>query len=168
MARSVNTKSASRTSALRIGQPAPDVTVSDDEGRMVRLADFRGRKVILYFYPKDDTPGCTKEACSFRDAGAELRARGAVVLGVSVDPVESHRKFKAKFRLNFPLLSDVEKTVVKAYGVWKEKSLYGRTYMGVERTTFLLDEQGRIAAIFPKVSVEGHLDEVLAALGGNS
>ena len=164
MVKSVQTKTSLGKSALRVGQKAPELTLPSDEGRTVRLADVRGKKVVLYFYPKDDTPGCTREACSFRDAGAQLRARGAVVLGVSVDSVESHQKFKAKFRLNFPLLSDVEKTVVKAYGVWKAKSLYGRTYMGIERTTCLIDEQGRIAAIFPKVSVDGHLDEVLAAL----
>ena len=150
--------------ALRVGQPAPDVRLLDDEGRAVRLADFRGKQVVLYFYPKDDTPGCTTEACSFRDGAAQWRQRGAVVLGVSVDSVESHKQFKAKYRLNFPLLSDAEKRVVQAYGVWKEKSMYGRTYMGIERTTFLVDHEGKIARIFPKVKVEGHLDEVLAAL----
>ena len=169
---------------LKIGQPAPDFTLLDDTGASVSLSSFRGKKVVVYFYPKDDTPGCTKEACAFRDGIAELKTRGAVVLGVSTDSVESHRKFKVKYRLNFPLLSDdrggtlhaaeevsqragaatEQKTVSRAYGVWKQKSLYGRTYMGIERTTFLLDEQGRIARIFPKVKVEGHGDEVLASL----
>ena len=157
-------KSASDQPGLQVGQKAPDVALSSDDGRTIRLSDFKGKKVVLYFYPKDDTPGCTKEACAFRDAGATLRTRGAVVLGVSADPVESHRRFKEKHRLTFPLLSDANKTVVKAYGVWKEKSLYGRTYLGIERTTFIVDEEGRLARIFPKVRVEGHLDEVLAAL----
>lgn len=134
------------------------------EGKDVRLSDFKGQKVVLYFYPKDDTPGCTKEACSFRDGMSAIKQRGAAVLGVSVDPVKSHEKFKTKYRLNFPLLSDADKKVVQAYGVWKEKSMYGRTYMGTERTTFIIDEKGKIAKIFPKVSVDGHLDEVLAAL----
>ena len=151
-------------SSLQVGRLAPDFTLPDDAGASVRLSSFRGKKVVVYFYPKDDTPGCTKEACAFRDGIAELKARGAVVLGVSADSVESHGKFKAKYRLNFPLLSDEQKTVASAYGVWKQKSLYGRTYMGIERTTVLIDEQGRIARIFPKVKVEGHCDDVLAAL----
>ncbi|MDZ7289895.1 MAG: thioredoxin-dependent thiol peroxidase [candidate division KSB1 bacterium] len=149
---------------LEVGQKAPDFTLFSDEGKPVSLSQFRGQKVVLYFYPKDDTPGCTKEACSFRDGMSEIARRGAVVLGVSVDPVKSHEKFKTKYHLNFPLLSDGDMQVVNAYNVWKEKSMYGRTYMGTERTTFIIDEQGRIARIFPKVSVDGHLDEVLAAL----
>lgn len=149
---------------LRIGQKAPGFALLSDEGTRVSLAEFRGKKVVLYFYPKDDTPGCTKEACSFRDGSSTLRKRGAVVLGVSVDSVESHKRFKEKFHLNFPLLSDVDKTVVNAYGVWKQKSLYGRTFMGIERTTFLIDEQGKIAKIFPKVHVDGHFDGVLSSL----
>ncbi len=149
---------------LAIGQKAPEFSLLSDEGTRVSLAGCRGKKVVLYFYPKDDTPGCTKEACSFRDGASALRRRGVVVLGVSMDSVESHKRFKEKFRLNFPLLSDVDKTVVNAYGVWKQKSLYGRTFMGIERTTFLIDEQGKIAKIFPKVHVDGHLDEVLASL----
>jgi peroxiredoxin Q/BCP len=151
-------------SALQVGQLAPDFTLPDDAGASVCLSSFRGKKVVMYFYPKDDTPGCTKEACAFRDGIAQLNARGAVVLGVSADSVESHRKFKTKYRLNFPLLSDGQRTVARAYGVWKQKSMYGRTYMGIERTTFLIDEQGRIARIFPNVKVEGHGDDVLAAL----
>ncbi|MBI3088020.1 MAG: thioredoxin-dependent thiol peroxidase [Candidatus Omnitrophica bacterium] len=149
---------------LTVGQKAPDFSVLTDNGKPVKLSDFRGKKVVLYFYPKDDTPGCTREACSFRDGAGELRKRGVVVLGVSADSVESHKKFKTKFRLNFLLLSDAQKQVVQAYGVWKEKSLYGRTYMGLERTTFLIDEAGRIAKVFPRVKVDGHFDEVLEAL----
>ncbi len=149
---------------LKVGQPAPDFSASDETGRTVRLADFKGKKVVLYFYPKDDTPGCTKEACSFRDGAAEWRKLGAVVLGVSIDSVASHQRFKAKYRLNFPLLSDADKRIVSAYGVWKQKSLYGRTFLGIERTTVLIDEQGRIAKVFPKVTVDGHFDEVIEAL----
>lgn len=153
-----------KAGALAVGQPAPDFALQTDDGKTVRLADFRGKRIVLYFYPKDDTPGCTKEACAFRDGAAQLAARGAMVLGVSVDPVESHRAFKAKYRLNFPLLSDIDKRAVEAYGVWKEKSMYGRTYFGIERTTVVIDESGRIARIFPKVKVDEHLDEVLQAL----
>ena len=152
------------SNALRVGQPAPDFRLSDDAGQPVSLADFRGKQVVLYFYPKDDTPGCTKEACSFRDGATQLRQRGAVVLGISADSVESHQRFKVKYRLNFSLLSDVETEVVRAYGVWKERSMYGRTYMGIERTTFLIDPAGKITRIFPKVSVDSHFNEVLAAL----
>ena len=155
---------ASSKTELAIGAPAPDVALLNDEGKTVRISDFRGQKVVLYFYPKDDTPGCTKEACAFRDGTAELKKRGAVVLGVSIDPVDSHQKFKRKFSLNFPLLADVDKQAVEAYGVWKEKSMYGKTFLGIERTTFLIDEQGRIARIFPKVKVDEHFDEVIAAI----
>ena len=164
MAATKKTLTTQSRSALQVGQLAPDFTLPDDAGASVRLSSFRGKKVVVYFYPKDDTPGCTKEACAFRDGIAELNARGAVVLGVSADAVESHGKFKTKYQLNFPLLSDGQRTVARAYGVWKQKSLYGRTYMGIERTTFLLDEQGRLARIFPNVKVEGHCDDVLAAL----
>ena len=159
---------ASRTSkttgGLSVGEQAPDVALTTDEGKPVRLSDFRGKKVVLYFYPKDDTSGCTAEACAFRDGIGKLKARGAVVLGVSVDSVASHQRFKQKYALNFPLLSDADKQAVQAYGVWKQKSMYGRTYMGIERTTFLIDEQGRIAKIFTKVKVNQHYDEVLAVL----
>jgi peroxiredoxin Q/BCP len=149
---------------LKVGQKAPDFTVLNDAGEKVKLSDFKGKKVVLYFYPKDDTPGCTKEACAFRDGLDEIRERGAVVLGVSADPVDSHEKFKKKYELNFPLLADTEKKVAEAYGTWKEKSMYGKTYMGIERTTFLIDGQGKITHIFPKVKVEQHYDEVLDAL----
>ncbi len=148
----------------QVGDPAPEFTLMNDQGENVSLSDFHGKKVVLYFYPKDDTPGCTKEACAFRDGISEIQARGAVVLGVSPDPLGSHQAFKQKYDLNFPLLSDVDKEVVNAYGVWKEKNMYGRTFMGVERTTFVIDEGGKTAKIFPKVDVERHYQEVLAAL----
>lgn len=149
---------------LKIGDPAPDFTVEDDSRRQVSLSDFRGRKVVLYFYPKDDTPGCTIEACAFRDGLSQIEATGAAVLGVSVDSVDSHQNFKQKYNLNFPLLSDANKEIVQKYGVWKLKSMYGRTYMGIERTTFLIDEEGRIARVFPKVDVNIHYQEILEAL----
>jgi peroxiredoxin Q/BCP len=152
------------TGDLKVGQKAPDFTVLNDSGEKVKLSDFKGKKVVLYFYPKDDTPGCTKEACAFRDGIQEIKKRGAVVVGVSVDPVESHQKFKTKFNLNFPLLADTDKKMVEAYGTWKEKSMYGKKYMGVERTTFIIDEQGKISHIFPKVKVDEHYEEVLEAL----
>lgn len=119
---------------------------------------------MLYFYPKDDTPGCTKEACGFRDALAQFTKEHVVVLGVSRDAESSHRRFRDKFHLTFPLLSDPDASMCKAYGVYTQKSLYGRTYWGIERTTFVIDEEGRLAAIFPKVRVDGHVDEVLAAI----
>jgi peroxiredoxin Q/BCP len=150
---------------LKVGQKAPDFTLADDSGQKVKLSDFKGKKVVLYFYPKDDTPGCTKEACSFRDGFAEIKSRGAIVLGVSADSVDSHKKFKSKFELNFPLLADPDKKMIENYGVWKEKSMYGRKYMGIERTTFVIDPQGKISHIFPKVKVAEHYDEVLEALG---
>ncbi len=152
------------TKQLKIGQKAPAFSLPNQDGKIMRLADFKGKKVVLYFYPKDDTPGCTKESCAFRDGLDEIHASGAVVLGISGDSVDSHKKFVKKFNLNFPLLSDETKTVLQAYGVWKEKSLYGRKYMGIERTTFIIDEQGKLDDIFPKVKVDGHLEEVLAEL----
>jgi peroxiredoxin Q/BCP len=154
--------SAAKT--LKPGDAAPNFSLEDDQGKETKLADFKGKKVVLYFYPKDDTPGCTTEACSFRDGFKEIAKKGAVILGASVDSVASHQKFKNKFKLNFPLLSDPDKKLVNDYGVWKEKSMYGRTYMGIERTTFIIDEKGKIASVFPKVKVADHYDEVLAAL----
>jgi peroxiredoxin Q/BCP len=148
---------------LKVGQKAPDFTVLNDKGEKVKLSDFKGKKVVLYFYPKDDTR-CTKEACAFRDGIDRIKRKGAVVMGVSADSVESHQKFKKKFDLNFPLLADTDKKIVEAYGTWKEKSMYGRKYMGIERTTFVVDEQGKISHIFPKVKVNEHYDEVLGAL----
>ncbi len=149
---------------MKVGQKAPDFSAKDDSGKTVRLADLKGRKVVLYFYPKDDTPGCTKEACSFRDGIATIRKLGAVVLGVSADSVESHQKFKKKFDLNFPLLADANREIIEAYDVWKEKSMYGRKYMGIERTTFIIGADGKITHIFPKVKVAEHADEVIEAL----
>ena len=151
---------------LKIGQKAPDFSVLNDKGENVKLSDFKGKKVVLYFYPKDDTPGCTKEACAFRDGISQIKKSGAVVLGVSVDSVASHQKFIGKFDLNFPLLADTDKKMVEAYGAWKEKSMYGRKYMGIERTTFIIDQQGKISHIFPKVKVNQHYDAVLEALAG--
>lgn len=149
---------------LRAGMKAPAFRLSSGDGQTIALSDFRGKNIILYFYPKDDTPGCTKEACSFQGALATLAKHQAVVLGVSRDGQASHQRFADKFHLTFPLLSDPQATACKAYGVYKQKSLYGRTYWGIERTTFVIDEQGRITCIFPKVRVEGHLEEVLQAL----
>lgn len=144
------------------GQKAPDFALPAVGGRTVSLSDFLGKKhVVLYFYPKDDTPGCTKEACFFRDVQGEFESAGAVILGVSVDSVASHERFARKHNLLFPLLSDEGKQVVEAYGVWKEKSMYGKTYYGTERTTFVIDKTGVIRKIWPKVKVEGHIDEVL-------
>ena len=150
---------------LKVGQKAPDFTVLNDAGQKTKLSELKGKKVVVYFYPKDDTPGCTVEACAFRDGIEEIKKRGAVVLGISADSVESHKKFKNKFDLNFPLLADTDKKVIEAFGVWKEKSMYGKKYMGIERTTFIIDEQGKVTHIFPKVKVQEHYDEVLDALG---
>ena len=155
---------AAKPAALKVGQKAPAFTLPDEKGRKVSLSDFKGKKVVLFFYPKDDTPGCTKEACSFRDGLDDIRAIRAVVLGVSADSVDSHQRFSSKFKLNFPLLSDVDKRVIQAYDVWKEKSMYGRKYMGIERTTYVIDEQGKIARVFPKVKVDSHLEDVLSEL----
>ena len=149
---------------LKVGDKAPDFNVSADAGQKVKLSDFKGKKIVLYFYPKDDTPGCTKEACAFRDGISEIKDRGAVVLGVSTDSVDSHKKFKSKFELNFPLLADTDKKIVEAYGVWKEKINYGKKYMGIERTTFIINKEGKISHIFPKVKVDEHYDEVIDAL----
>jgi peroxiredoxin Q/BCP len=151
-------------SGLESGDKAPDFTLKNDNDEVVKLSNYKGKKVVLYFYPKDDTPGCTAEACSFRDGFSEIQKKGAALFGVSTDSVDSHKKFKEKFHLNFPLLSDADKKVVNAYGVWKEKNMYGRKYMGIERTTFIIDENGKIKKVFPKVKVDGHYDEVLAEL----
>ena len=153
-----------KTRALQEGDMAPDVTLPDGEGKPVRLASFRGRSVVLYFYPKDQTPGCTKEACDFRDKLPTLKEAGAVVFGVSHDAPESHQRFAKKERLTFPLLSDQAKRVTAAYGVYKEKQFMGRRFMGIERTTFVIDRAGRIAKIFPKVQVNGHVTDVLDAV----
>lgn len=149
---------------IEVGQIAPDFELNDEHGLPVRLSELRGKKVVLYFYPKDMTPGCTQEACDLRDRHDRLRAAGAVVLGISPDSEKSHQKFAAKYALPFTLLADPDKTAATVYGVWKEKSMYGRSYMGVERSTFLIDERGTITAVWPKVKVAGHGDEVLAAV----
>ena len=148
---------------LKEGGQAPDFTVRDTDGNEVSLADLRGRKVVLYFYPKDDTPGCTKQACSIRDSYSEFEERGIKVLGVSLDDQASHRKFADKYELPFTLLSDTDHAVADAYGVYGEKEFMGKKYMGVDRKTFLIDEQGRIKKVFNKVNVEEHADEVLEA-----
>ena len=146
------------------GDLAPDFTLPSDDGSTVTLSDLRGSRVILYFYPKDDTSGCTAQACEFRDSLPRIEEKGALVLGVSPDPVRSHQKFKSKYDLNFPLLADEEHQVAEAYGVWKEKSMYGRTYWGIERSTFLIDEEGRIARAWRKVKAKGNADLVAAEL----
>lgn len=146
------------------GTPAPDFTVLTDTGESLTLSALRGRPVVLYFYPKDDTSGCTTEACEFRDLFPRFDQGKAVILGVSPDPVKSHAKFKAKYELPFTLLADTDKAIAQAYDVWKEKSMYGRKYMGVERTTFVIDAAGRVAKVFEKVKPAGHAAAVMAAL----
>ena len=150
---------------LKEGNKAPDFTAIDQDGREVKLDDFAGKRVVLYFYPKDDTPGCTKEACSFRDADDVFNSKGIKVLGVSTDDEKSHQKFISKFQLPFDLLADIDKKIVNDYGVWGEKSMYGKKYMGTNRKTFLIDGDGTIVKIFEKVDVANHADEVLAAFG---
>ncbi len=150
---------------LKAGDLAPEFAVTATDGSVLRLKDFRGKSVVLYFYPKDDTPGCTREACGFRDVYRQIQKKGAVVLGVSVDPVKSHKKFTEKFQLPFPLLADEDKSLVTAYGVWGEKVFMGRKYLGVHRVTFLIGPDGRIRQVWPKVKPEEHPAEVLAALG---
>ncbi len=147
-----------------IGRSAPAFTLDTDTGERLSLKDLKGKPVVLYFYPKDDTSGCTTEACEFRDAFPRFRKANAVILGVSPDSVKSHQKFKAKYDLLFTLLSDPEHMVAEQYGVWKEKSMYGRKYMGIERTTFIIDAAGKLAKIFAKVKPAGHAAEVDAAL----
>jgi peroxiredoxin Q/BCP len=149
---------------LKEGDVAPDFSVATNGGGKISLADFKGKNVILYFYPKDDTPGCTKEACAFRDQYAEFTRRGAVVFGVSTDSVKSHDKFVEKFKLPFSLLADEDKKIVEAYGVWGEKSFMGRKYEGTNRVTFLIGEDGRIRKIWPKVKPDEHAAEILAVL----
>jgi peroxiredoxin Q/BCP len=149
---------------IQEGKKAPDFTLDSSEGNQIALKDLRGRPVVLYFYPKDDTPGCTREACAFRDSQAALKKRGAVVLGVSGDSVASHEKFKTKYKLTFPLLSDPDKAVAKKYGAWGEKVLYGKKSVGMIRSTFVIDGEGVVRKVFPRVKVDGHADAVLDAL----
>jgi len=153
---------------LNIGDKAPDFSVPSDTGQSINLASLRGKKVVLYFYPKDDTSGCTAEACDFRDSITQFRKLDCVVLGVSKDSVASHKKFKSKYGLNFNLLSDENSDLCETYGTWVEKSMYGRNYMGIERSTFLINENGIITHIWRKVSVSGHIDEVQSALTGKT
>jgi thioredoxin-dependent peroxiredoxin len=148
---------------LKEGTTAPAFKTTDQSGATVSLKDLRGEKVVLYFYPKDDTPGCTKEACSFRDAFATFKKRGIKVLGVSPDNEKSHQKFVTKYKLPFTLLADTDRSIAEAYGVWGEKKFMGRTYLGVHRTTFLIDEKGKIKKVFEKVKPEDHASEVLDA-----
>ena len=153
---------------LEAGDKAPEFEGTTDGGGRLSLKSLRGRKVVLYFYPKDNTPGCTREACDFRDRLTAFNQAGAVVVGVSPDTASSHDKFKAKLDLPFPLLSDSDHKITEAYGAWKEKSLYGRKFMGVERSTFVIDEAGDIAAAYRKVKVKGHVETLLENLTGGS
>lgn len=149
---------------IKEGDKAPAFSLPTGDGTTVSLKDFKGKKVVVYFYPKDNTSGCTKEACSFQENISALKKKGAVLLGVSADGVSSHAKFASKYNLSFPLLSDEKKEVLKAYSVWKEKSMYGRKYMGIERTTVVIDERGNVMRIFQKVKVDGHVAEVMDVL----
>ena len=151
---------------LQEGIIAPDFTLAADGGGEVSLSSYRGKRVVLYFYPKDDTPGCTTEACNFRDDYSDIVSAGAAVLGVSPDTVKSHDKFKLKFELPFALLSDPDHAVAELYGAWGEKKMYGRTYMGIIRSTFVIDEEGKIIKVFPKVKPKDHSQQVLAVLAG--
>jgi thioredoxin-dependent peroxiredoxin len=151
---------------LKAGDRAPDFCLPDETGAEVSLRDFKGKKVILYFYPKDDTPGCTKEACQFRDHLSEFKRTNTVVLGVSRDSVESHAKFRKKYSLPFSLLSDPQAKLAESYGAWGEKTLYGKKSMGILRSTFVIDETGRIEKVYPKVKPDPHAEELLAYLSG--
>lgn len=146
------------------GKKAPEFTLPADDGSKVKLKDLRGSAVVLYFYPRDDTPGCTREACAFRDRQQEIRKSGAKVFGVSTDDVASHVKFRDKYELNFPLLADVDHKVAEKYGAWREKNMYGKKSWGVQRSTFLIDAAGVVRKVWKKVQVDGHDDQVLAAL----
>ena len=146
---------------LKVGAKAPDFTLPDNDGKQVKLSGFKGRKVVIYFYPKDDTPGCTKEACAFRNTQVKFNEANAVILGVSPDGRESHQKFRAKYNLPFILLSDPDHKVSELYKVWKKKQLYGRSFMGIERSTFIIDEQGKLLKEMREITVDGHADIVL-------
>ena len=149
---------------VKEGKAAPKFTLPSSEGGLVSLEDLKGKTVVLYFYPKDDTPGCTREACAFRDTQAAIKKKGAVVLGVSGDSLAAHEKFKAKYKLNFPLLSDPDKAVAKKYGAWGEKVMYGKKVTGMIRSTFVIDKEGVVSRVFPRVRVDGHAEKVLEAL----
>ncbi|MEX0937911.1 MAG: thioredoxin-dependent thiol peroxidase [Pirellulales bacterium] len=148
---------------IEAGQQAPAFTLPADDGRKVKLDDFRGKPVVLYFYPKDDTPGCTREACAFRDQHRQLTERGIVVLGVSPDDVDSHGQFRDKYQLNFPLLADVDHRVAEQYGAWREINRYGKKSWGIQRSTYLIDGDGRVAKVWKRVQVDGHDRQVLDA-----
>lgn len=149
---------------IEVGKKAPNFSLFDSNGMKISLNDFKGRKVVLYFYPKDMTSGCTKEACDFRDFFPNFKKIKTAIMGISPDSTTSHKKFIEKYNLPFTLLSDEKREVIQKYGVWKEKTMYGKKYMGVERTTFIIDENGKIMKIFPKVKVNGHVEEVLKVL----
>lgn len=151
---------------LEEGKPAPDFTLAADDGKKVKLKEQRGRPVVIYFYPRDDTPGCTKEACAFRDRQQDLQTLGAKLFGVSTDDVPSHVKFRDKYRLTFPLLADTDHRVAEKYGAWQEKNMYGKKSWGVQRSTFLIDAQGVVRKVWRRVKVEGHDQQVLEALRG--
>ncbi|HEY2761157.1 MAG TPA: thioredoxin-dependent thiol peroxidase, partial [Pirellulales bacterium] len=149
---------------IETGQLAPDFMLPADDGTKIRLAELKGQPVVVYFYPKDDTPGCTKEACAFRDRSKELKKLGAVLLGISADSVESHERFRDKFELNFPLLADEGHQVAEQYGAWREKNMYGKKSMGIQRSTYLIDPAGKVARVWKAVQVDGHDEHVIAAL----
>ncbi len=149
---------------VEVGKKAPTFSLPADSGGKIKLADLAGSPVVLYFYPRDNTPGCTKQACAFRDRKAEMEALGAKVIGISTDSVASHEKFRDKFELNFPLLADENHAVAEKYGAWREKNMYGKKSLGIQRSTFLIDPTGRIAKVWKKVQVEGHDEKVLEAL----
>jgi thioredoxin-dependent peroxiredoxin len=156
--------SPERSAMIKEGKPAPDFTLPSSEGGETSLAALRGKTVVLYFYPRDMTPGCTREACEFRDTQAPLKKAGAVVLGVSPDSLTAHDKFRKEYKLNFPLLSDPDKKVAKKYGAWGEKVMYGKKVTGMIRSTFVIDKEGIVRKVFPRVKVDGHAEQVLAAV----
>lgn len=149
---------------IEVGKKAPDFTLAADDGKKIKLSSLRGNPVVLYFYPRDDTPGCTKEACAFRDQKSEMTKLGATVLGVSTDTVESHVKFRDKYQLDFPLLADTEHKVAEKYGAWREKTRFGKTSMGIQRSTFIIDAKGVVRKMWKSVKVDGHDEQVLKAL----
>jgi peroxiredoxin Q/BCP len=152
------------SSVPAVGEMAPDFTAPTDGGGTIRLKDLRGQQVVLYFYPKDNTPGCTTESCDFRDANDEFGSKNAIILGISPDGIKSHDKFKSKFDLPFALVSDEDHQIAEAYGAWQEKSMYGRKYMGIQRSTFVIDEKGKIAEVYANVKVKGHVADVLTKI----
>lgn len=154
-------------SLLQVGAKAPIFSTFDQNGKRVSLSDFEGKKIILYFYPKDNTPGCTKEACAFRDKITQFQDLNVVVIGVSIDSIKSHKSFSDKYQLPFTLLSDTDKDIVTNYGVWGEKTMYGKKYFGINRVTYLIDEQGLISEVFPKVKPETHAEEILKLIESN-